>query len=250
MLPKLSPMLAVPAAPFDSSEYTFEIKWDGVRALAAVEATGWRLWGRQRTEYSDRYPELEVLRRLPAETLMDGELVAFDAEGRPDLPRLLRRHGLTDSWRIRQARHWCPVRYVVFDLLYHRGRCLVREPLARRREVLAELCHRLNAADVQFSAGVIGAGKALYEAAIAHGHEGVMAKHVTSTYRPGRRSAAWRKIKPRQKGIRREIPTCYIWGAVPHPSGYICAALTGGSTYFVEGSDPLPGRDSNKRPKN
>jgi ATP-dependent DNA ligase len=131
-----------------------------------VETAGWRFWGRERADYTARYPELELLRRLPARTLVDGELVAFDAVGRLDLPRLLRRHGLTDAWRIRQARHWCLVRYVVFDLLYHAGRCLLREPLARRREVLAEICHRLDVADVQFSAGVIGAGKALYEAAI------------------------------------------------------------------------------------
>jgi bifunctional non-homologous end joining protein LigD len=209
MLPRLLPMLAVPAAPFDSSEYSFEIKWNGVRALAAVEATGWRLWGRQRAEYSDRYPELEVLRRLPARTLVDGELVAFDAAGRPDLPRLLRRHGLTAGWKIVLARRCCPVHYVLFDLLYYRGRCLLREPLARRREMLAELCQRLDAADVQFSAGEIGAGKAFYEAAIAQGHEGVMAKHVASTYRPGRRSTTWRKIKPRLQGTcrRREVPS-------------------------------------------
>ena len=65
--------------------------------------------------------------------LVEGELVAFDADGRPDLPRLLRRHGLTDPWSIRQARHWCPVRYVLFDLLYHAGRRLLQEPLAWRR---------------------------------------------------------------------------------------------------------------------
>ena len=55
-------------------------------------------------------PEDTVFRRLPAGTLVDGELVAFDADGRPDLPRLLRRHGLADAWRIGQARRWCPVR--------------------------------------------------------------------------------------------------------------------------------------------
>jgi bifunctional non-homologous end joining protein LigD len=60
-------MLAVPAAPFDSPEFSFEIKWDGIRALAAVDAAGWRPWGRQRADYSERYPELEVLRRLPRE---------------------------------------------------------------------------------------------------------------------------------------------------------------------------------------
>jgi ATP-dependent DNA ligase len=199
MLPRLLPMLAVPAAPFDSPQYSFECKWDGIRALAAVETTGWRLWGRERVDYTARYPELDILRRLPAGTLVDGELVACDADGRPDLPRLLRRHGLTDPWRIRHARHWCPVRYVLFDVLYHTGCCLVQEPLARRREVLATLCQRLDAADVRFSQGVVGQGKALYAAALAQGHEGVMAKHLASTYRPGRRSTAWRKIKPRPK---------------------------------------------------
>jgi bifunctional non-homologous end joining protein LigD len=197
MLPRLLPMLAVPAAPFDSSEYSFEIKWNGVRALAAVEATGWRLWGRQRAEYSDRYPELEVLRRLPAGTLVDGELVAFDAAGRPDLPRLLRRHGLTAGWKIVLARRCCPVHYVLFDLLYYRGRCLLREPLSRRRAVLADVYRRLDVAAVLFSEAVVGQGKAMYGAAVARGHEGVVAKHLASPYRPGRRGAAWRKIKPR-----------------------------------------------------
>ncbi len=139
---------------------------------------------------------------MPARTLVDGELVAFDTDGRPDLPRLLRRHGLTDPWRIRQARHWCPVRYVLFDLLYHAGRCLVHEPLAQRREVLAEACQRLDAADVRFSEGVVGIGTAFYAAVVAQGLEGVMAKHLASMYRSGKRSAAWRKIKP---GLRKEL---------------------------------------------
>ena len=117
MLPQVLPMLAVAAEPFDSLEYCFEVKYDGVRALAAVDETGSRLWGRERADYTARYPELDLVRRLPAGTLVDGELVAFDDDGRPNLRRLLCRHGLADPWRIRQARQWCPVRYVLFDLL-------------------------------------------------------------------------------------------------------------------------------------
>src|SRR5262249_41580211 len=132
MLPRLLPMLAVPAGPFDSPDYCFELKWDGMRSLAAVDKGGWRLWGRERAGYTGRYPELDVLRRLPAGTLVDGELVALDAHGRAALPQLLRRHGLIDPWRIRQARRWCAVRYVVFDVLYDAERCLLHEPLARR----------------------------------------------------------------------------------------------------------------------
>jgi ATP-dependent DNA ligase len=193
-------MLAVPAAPFDSPEYSFEVKWDGIRVLAARDPAGWRLWGRQRADYTARYPELEVLERLPLGTVVDGELVACDAEGRPALAQLLRRHGLTDPWHIRQARHWCSVRYVVFDLLYDAGRCWLREPLARRRERLAEVCHKLAMADVPISVGVVGAGTAFYQAAVAQGHEGVLAKHLASAYRPGKRSTAWKKIKPRPRG--------------------------------------------------
>jgi ATP-dependent DNA ligase len=196
MLPQVLPMLAVAAEPFDSPEYCFEIKYDGVRALAAVDEMGWRLWGRERADYTTRYPEIDLLRRLPAGTLVDGELVAFDTDGRPDLRRLLRRHGMTDSWRIRQARHWCPVRYVLFDLLYHRGRCLMREPLVRRRDALAEVCKKLEVKEIGFSCAVIGAGTALFQAVVAARREGVMAKQLKSVYQPGKRSSTWKKIKP------------------------------------------------------
>src|SRR5262249_3831954 len=147
----------------------FGIKYDAVRTLAAMDELGWRLWGRERADYTTRYPELDVLRRLPAGTLVDGELVAFDADGRPNLRRLLSRHGLTDPWRIRQARQWCPVRYVLFDLLYHGGRCLVREPLVRRRGVLVGVGPRRGVLGGFLPAGV-GAGTALFSTAFGCVH--------------------------------------------------------------------------------
>jgi len=201
MLPSLAPMLAVASAPFDSDAYCFEVKWDGIRALAAVDDHGWRLWGRGQTDYTARYPELEVLRALPAGTLLDGELVTVSA-GLPDLGRLLRRHGLVDPWKIHQARHWCPVQYVVFDVLYERGRCLLREPLSRRQETLAELGERQPLPGVWQAPRVLGAGQAYYAAAVALGHEGIVAKLLAAAYRPGRRGPAWRKIKPRRSGGR------------------------------------------------
>jgi ATP-dependent DNA ligase len=188
-------MLATAAAPFDSEEHLFEVKWDGVRALAAVAADGWRLWGRGGADYGDRYPELAVLRCLPAGTVVDGELVVL-RQGRPDLPALLRRHSLRQPARTHQASRLTPVCYVLFDLLAQRGRPLLAEPLRQRRALLAELLAGVPAPCLIFSAGVIGPGRALYEQVVAHGHEGVMAKHLASRYLPGQRSAAWRKIKP------------------------------------------------------
>jgi ATP-dependent DNA ligase len=190
-------MLAVASAPFDSQQYSFEVKWDGIRALAGVSRSGWRLWGRQPGDYTARYPELSVARGWPAGTILDGELVAFDGAGRPDLRGLLRRHGLVDGWRLAQAPRWCPVTYVVFDLLWLRGRSLLREPLRRRREALAQLCATTALPGLLHSAGVVGPGRAFYAGALAAGQEGVVAKHLASPYRPGRRSSTWRKIKPR-----------------------------------------------------
>jgi len=202
ILPCLRPMLAVPAMPFDAADYCFEIKWDGVRTMAAVDEGGWRLWGRDAVDYTPRYPELDVLQRWPAGTLVDGELMAVRG-GLPHLPSLLQRHFLTDAWKIRQATRWCPVQYVVFDLLYHGGRCLLREPLRQRRELLAELCARGAVPGVLWSAGVVGAGTAFYQAVVASGHEGVVAKSLAATYQPGCRSPAWRKIKPPARARRR-----------------------------------------------
>jgi ATP-dependent DNA ligase len=88
------------------------------------------------------------------------------------------------------------------DLHFVTGRH--REPLARRREKLAAVCAGLDLPEVLFSAGVVGAGPALYALALAQGHEGVVAKHRTSTYRPGRRSPTWRKIKPGGRANRLE----------------------------------------------
>jgi ATP-dependent DNA ligase len=199
MLPsRVAPMLAVASAPFDSPDYSFEVKWDGIRVLSGVAGSAWQLWGRELSDYTARYPELSVLRRWPTGTVVDGEVVAFDAAGRPHLHRLLCRHGLVDAWRIHQAKQWCAVTYVVFDLLRLRGRCLLRESLTRRREVLAELCVKTPIPGIVFSVGLTGAGRALYAAALASGQEGVVAKQLASEYRPGRRSPAWRKIKPRR----------------------------------------------------
>jgi ATP-dependent DNA ligase len=190
------PMLAVASAPFDSPEYVFEVKWDGVRALAARWTRGWSVWGREGADYSGRYPELEVLRRLPTDTILDGELVRPGPSGRSELEAILSRHQLSSPARIHRASHSQPICYVVFDLLYHRGQSLLGQPLRERRAALQELIERLQEPVLLFSEGEFGPGKAFFAALVAQGQEGMMAKHLASRYRPGRRSAAWRKIKP------------------------------------------------------
>ena len=231
MMPCLLPMLATSAQPFDASDYFFEVKWDGVRALAAVEGSQWRLWGRERADYDGRYPELAVLRRLPPGTMVDGELVVFQDQ-RPDLPALLRRHQLVHAARIRHASRLMPVHYLLFDLLYHQGRSLLQETYSQRRSVLQDLLNQINAPELVFSAGIAEWGQPFFEEVVAQGHEGVMAKRLSSPYLPGRRSSTWKKIKPTLR-----LP-CVIIGYTPSREGIhsvlVAAAHAGPLRYVAE----------------
>jgi DNA ligase D-like protein (predicted ligase) len=196
------PMLAVASEPFDSPQYSFEVKWDGIRALAAVKpGARCQLWGRDGTDYTPRYPDLAaVLPELPTGTILDGELVWF-VDGQADFAGLLRRHQLVSPRKIRWAAAWQPVTYMLFDILQLKGRSLLNTPLRERRVLLAELLAQPTPNRLLFSSGVTQGGRQFFQNVIDQGHEGVMAKHLDSCYRPGKRSAAWRKIKPRTEVV-------------------------------------------------
>src|ERR1700733_11001292 len=132
-----APMLAVRSEPFDSGEFLFEVKWNGVRAIAACDTGGWRFWGRELADYRDRYPELACLNQLPTGTVLDGEIV-LARQGVPDLEAILARHSLGQPQAIAHLSRTDPVTYVVFDALYAQGRCLFGEPLYKRRAALTE----------------------------------------------------------------------------------------------------------------
>jgi DNA ligase D-like protein (predicted ligase) len=239
MIDPILPMLATSAQPFDSFEYLFEVKWDGVRALAAVQEGQWRLWGRELADYSHRYPELEVLRRLPSGTVVDGELVVF-RDGRADLNAIQRRHQLVNPVRIRHGGGQTPVRYLLFDILYHQGRPLLQEPLYRRRCILADVLTGMDAPELTFSEGIAGLGQDFFERVVEQGHEGIMAKLQTSRYLPGRRSSAWRKIKPAQ------VLPCVIIGYTPSREGchslLVATAHLGPLRYVAQVSSGLSDR--------
>ena len=113
----IEPMLAKIGQPFDAVDHLFEIKWDGVRAVTYVEALEYRMHGRRRRDLRGRYPELSFLADLPDGTILDGELVVLDEDGRPAFPGILSRENAraTDA-AVRAQRN--PVVYVVFDLLW------------------------------------------------------------------------------------------------------------------------------------
>jgi bifunctional non-homologous end joining protein LigD len=187
------PMLAKRGVPFDSSEHLFEIKWDGTRALAFVDSHGYRLVNRHRADVTDRYPELGFLNDLPAGIVLDGEVVVL-RRGKPDLRLLLCRNQARASLKIHSLARTFPATYVVFDLLFDRFESLTALPLWARRERLERVVRACVNPRLVFSEGIVGSGRAFFEAVCRQGLEGVVAKRLDGRYRPGRR--AWVKIKP------------------------------------------------------
>ena len=187
-----APMLAKPGTPFDSDRHLYEVKWDGIRAVALVEEDGYRLLSRAGNDLTGNYPELAPLARLPAGTIVDGEIVVFN-EGRPDFEYVLRRDRRAGSPESAAT----PACYLVFDLMYREFAPLTELPLLERRRPLADLVDGCGSGHVVLSDGLVGAGVAFYREVCGRNLEGVVAKRVDSRYLPGRRSDAWIKIKRR-----------------------------------------------------
>ena len=194
--PRLQPMRArVDGLPPDDERWAFEIKWDGVRALVYASGGRIELTARRGNDISERYPELRGIGAAlgAREVVLDGEVVAFDADGRPDFGRLQRRMHLASESAVRRRMNDTPVAYMAFDLLHLDGRSTLDVPYAERRELLEEL--DLEGPHWQTPAYHAGDGQALLEASRAQGLEGIVAKRLDSRYEPGRRSGAWIKIK-------------------------------------------------------
>jgi bifunctional non-homologous end joining protein LigD len=192
----LSPMLAkTDRLPRADAEWAFEVKWDGIRALAYWRSGRLRIEGRKLNDVSSRYPELRPLgRQLGArEAVLDGEIVAFDEQGAPSFERLQKRMHLTSDNVIRRLAREAPVTYVIFDVLYLDGQLTLELSYRERRVLLEQL--ELTGPTWQTPAHHLGDGSDLLAVTAAHGLEGILAKRLDSPYRPGARDGQWLKIK-------------------------------------------------------
>jgi bifunctional non-homologous end joining protein LigD len=194
-LPDLvEPMLASPGTlPDDESDWAYEFKWDGVRALARVEGGRLRLHSRKGNDITVTYPELRWLGEELGSTQvwLDGEIVALQ-DGRPSFPALQQRMHVQNDRQARSLANSVPVTYLVFDVLFLDGKSCVELPFAERRELLEGL--GLHGPNWLVSPSYTGDGAAVVETARDQQLEGVIAKRLSSRYYPGRRTADWVKI--------------------------------------------------------
>jgi bifunctional non-homologous end joining protein LigD len=193
---RILPMLAGSGElPAREEKWSFEVKWDGVRAIAYVKPGRLRLESRNLNEITETYPEVRgILRDMGMrEAVFDGEIVAFGDDGRPSFERLQRRINVSSASAVRRLEASTPVVYAIFDLLYLDGHSLMALPYEQRRERLEEL--ELGGPAWRVPAAHPGRGSALLAATEAQGLEGVVAKRLDSRYETGRRTGAWVKIK-------------------------------------------------------
>lgn len=200
------------SSPFDSPNHIYELKLDGIRALAYLDGSGTVLRNKRNKELNAIYPELTELHRQAAHRcILDGELVAMGPDGKPDFAEIQRRSLMTNSIRISFSAKLHPVRFVAFDILYSADRQVTDLPLLSRKALLEEAAREGGA--LALSRFIHEKGMDLYNLTAAQALEGVVAKRNDSLYHIGKRTKDWIKFKHK---LEDDFVIC---GYMPQDSG-------------------------------
>ena len=202
----MRPMLASPGTHVPTGEeWAHEVKWDGMRLLADSTGYGergrYRLTSRNDNDVTGAWPDVaEGLREMRGlrrrDLLVDGEIIALNAAGVPDFRTLQERMHVRRASSVQRLVTTVPVTFMVFDLLRLDGDDVTDQPLASRRERLAEV---LDGSPWQVPASYDD-GPMLHDATKQQGLEGIVSKRLSSPYRPGERSPHWLKFAHRTRG--------------------------------------------------
>jgi len=182
----VEPMQCLPAIRLpEGTAWEYELKLDGYRALGIKSDGCWKLLSRNRKDLSRRFAHVAAaLARLPEETAIDGEIVAFDETGHPSF-RALQNFGFSGS----------ALRFFAFDVIYMRGHDLQKRPLEKRRRLLREQLLPKMPAVIAYSETLDASAAEVIATVKEQGLEGVIAKRRDSIYEAGRRSGAWVKMR-------------------------------------------------------
>jgi DNA ligase D-like protein (predicted ligase) len=169
----------------DGPQWLYELKLDGYRAIAFKRGGEVHLRSRNNNDFNIRYPGVvKALAKMPDNTVIDGEVVAFDQEGRPSF-NALQNYGSAQA----------PVVYYAFDVMVLGGQDVMRQPLEKRRQLLEKKVLPKLPEPVRYSAPLDATLPALIHSVKLHGFEGLVAKRCSSMYEPGLRTGAWMKMR-------------------------------------------------------
>jgi len=193
----IKPMLALSGRlPASDEGWAYEFKWDGVRAVVYVEGGRVRALSRNDKDLAESFPELRQIGEFlgSRSAVLDGEIVAFDEEGRPSFGRLQQRLNLVSSPQVARRAKEVPASFLAFDLLYFEGHSCLSLPYDDRRKLLEKL--ELEGDTFATPPSIHGRkGEDILEISKERGLEGVVIKRRDSRYSPGQRSGAWLKVK-------------------------------------------------------
>ncbi len=169
----------------EGPDWFHELKFDGYRALAIKAGGMVHLRSRNDNDFNGRYPSIvKALGVMPEDTVIDGEVVALDPDGKPSF-NLLQNYGFAVA----------PLHFFIFDLLVLKGRDVMQEPLTERRELLEKHVFPKMEEPIRYSPLLEASLKDLIQSVKAQGLEGLVAKRRASKYEPGLRSGAWQKMR-------------------------------------------------------
>jgi DNA ligase D-like protein (predicted ligase) len=188
-------MLAKTGKPFDSEDFFFEPKWDGLRAILFLQEGRIELQNRNLRDATGSYPELQkILDRIRAKAaIIDGEVVVLREDGVPDFGRLQARFGVDDPKRVDILGRTTPVTYVAFDLLHLDGQDIITRPLVERKKRLKSIVRE--GPYLLYGDHIEAEGTHFFKEATSRGFEGVIGKESQSQYVPGLRTDYWIKTK-------------------------------------------------------
>ena len=179
--------------PFNSMDYIFELKLDGIRCLAYLDEAGTSLYTRRNRHVSGIYPEIDAMhKQVTRRCILDGELVMMEG-GKPDFEELMRRTLMSNSFKIGLAAAKSSVSFTAFDILFVDDRQLTEKPLMERKSMLNDIVKEDNRLSI--SRFIEIEGIAFYNLAKQNGLEGIVAKKKDSRYLMGKQTKEWIKIK-------------------------------------------------------
>ncbi|HEX5667810.1 MAG TPA: non-homologous end-joining DNA ligase, partial [Chitinophagaceae bacterium] len=172
--------------PFDDSEWLYEIKWDGYRAIAEINAKEVRLYSRNGLSFNTTFPLIvQELGSIKHDAVLDGEIVVLDDAGKPSFQ-------LLQMYREDPAH---PIMYYVFDILMLDKKDLCSLPLVQRKELLKHLLTGFANKVVRYCDHIPAKGISFFNEVSKMGLEGMIAKKIDSEYAAGIRSRQWLKVK-------------------------------------------------------
>lgn len=218
-LKNVSPMLLTESDPFDSDEHLYELKLDGIRAVAYLEPGHTELRNKRNKILNVTYPELKGLHQQTSKRcIIDGELVAM-TDGKPNFFEVQKRSLMTDQFKIELSAKNKPVQFVAYDILYLDDKQITDIPLIKRKKLLEETIRENNSLTI--TRYIQNQGINFYNAVAKQDLEGIVAKRKTSLYYMGKRSKDWVKFK---KMMESDLIIC---GYVPGDEGGIKSLVLG-----------------------